>query len=1137
MSEIVASNGDRCVGCGRCVRECPAEMANMIYNGSSGIKSAVDSTRCVICGACIRACKHGARYYSDDTDVFFDDLSKGVSISLIVSPFMAANFTNWKQILVWLKSEGVNKIFDATLGADISIWANLRYIEETNPNFLISSICPAIVSYCETHRGAWLDKLSPVRNPIDCTAVYMKMNHGVEGKIAALSPCIAAAKSSKKAGLIQYNVTPAMLIKYMERRRITPKKEGSGFGGGSSASGSVFTTPGWFGENVEFFTDKPVRIDKLYGSDAYRKLDGRVICEETPWLRILDVMSCGTGCDGCSGGRRDENALLPEAAANPRWTAGLEPRAEHYKKLHLHYDKSLTLSHFMREYSPSAVELKDASEEEIVSAFNLLGKDTDKKRNFDCGACGCDSCGEMAKKIALKLDIPDNCIEKVRQEKAAENIKNTELFVRSVKYLELIHNIGEYMLASEEGGHYGTIELSIKDICDTLNAKGLFLWRDTSDKNSRSHFRRLAGWSEQAIPDTEMVGWERLNNWIEALGNGMFVAKNKNEMARAEKQFFSPESIVSIVALPIFVKGHFWGFTTIFDSTDRIFPIEELSVVSASVMLIVSRIMENEMTEKLILAHEEALAGTKAKSDFLSRMSHELRTPMNAIIGMTKIADNSSDIRKIQYCLNTIRISSSHMLGLINDVLDMAKIAAGKFDLIDAPFDMEKMLVKICDINMDKIAQKGLRLSVIIGDKMGIRYIGDEFRLSQVISNLVSNAVKFTPIDGRIVLSMDEVGERTGRRVLRFSVSDTGIGMTPDQIERIFYAFERADNSMTSYSDGTGLGLAISKNIVEMMNGRMWVESKFGSGSAFIFELELERGDARESASAPDILKSDIKVLIVDDDVQSQKSFKSITARAGARAECAESADGALALVSAACSGGQPYDVVFIKYDMPDINGLDLSKKLGGMINMDSIAIIVSFFEWSKIEERANGLGISRFLTSPPFPTAILEMIKDIACASSPESGSQQEPAEPAFDFSDLTLLLVEDIEINREIFVALLEDTGVDIDIAVNGVEAVRKFSENPGKYDLIVMDIQMPEMNGYDATKTIRSLDDEHARSIPIIAMTANALADDIDKCLASGMNAHVSKPIDEKLIMGKIYEYAGKDAGRRAHNLGKG
>ena len=395
----------------------------------------------------------------------------------------------------------------------------------------------------------------------------------------------------------------------------------------------------------------------------------------------------------------------------------------------------------------------------------------------------------------------------------------------------------------------------------------------------------------------------------------------------------------------------------------------------------ISDLKEAEEKLRLFEITEQA---NRAKSDFLSRMSHEMRTPMNAIIGMAKIAERTDEIDRLRYCLSMIDVSSSHLLRIINDILDMSKIESGKFELDSAPLHIEKILAKVSGIMIEQAEKKNIKLSIVADSSIDDQYIGDELRLTQVITNLMSNAVKFTPDGGKVNLSVSEEQEYDGFSILRFEISDTGIGMTEEQIGKLFNPFEQADGSITREYGGTGLGLTISKSIVEMMDGRIWVETELGEGSTFTFEVKLKHASN-------------------------------------------QTGNGAIPSVPDTPAG---------EAKMPDLTGI--------------------------------------------------------------------------------TILLAEDIEINREIFIALLDSSNVKIDTAGNGKEAVQKFKDNPNRYAAIIMDVQMPLMNGYEATETIRSLDIDRAKEIPIIALTADAFKEDVDRCIACGMNNHLKKPIElEKVI----------------------
>jgi len=540
-------------------------------------------------------------------------------------------------------------------------------------------------------------------------------------------------------------------------------------------------------------------------------------------------------------------------------------------------------------------------------------------------------------------------------------------------------------------------------------------------------------------------------------------------------------------------------------------------------------ISELKKAEEKLRLMDIAEKANQAKSSFLSRMSHEMRTPMNAIIGMTKIAENTEDISKLKHCISVIETSSIQLLGIINDVLDMSKIEAGKFVLENVPMNIEKTLMKVCNIIIDAIEKKNQKLNVVIGNDLHLHYIADDLRLSQVITNLLSNAIKFTPENGKITLTVDEAGQQGNICTLRFSVTDTGIGMTPDQTTHLFGAFEQADGSITRRFGGTGLGLAISKTIVEKMDGRIWVESKYGAGSTFIFEVKLERAPHQETVICDGIRPENLRLLVVESDDDIRKRFISITQNFGIETDIAANAGDALRFVDMARNDKRPYDMIFLAYELESspsaVNGIDFAKQINGKIDRNTVIIITTFLEWSRIEKEALVNDISHYITKPLFPSSVLDSINEVVGNTLKTLEIKTCSAEPRIDLSGVHILLVEDVEINREIFLALLEDTHVAVDCAENGLVAVSKFKENTDVYDLIIMDVQMPEMDGCQATRAIRAMDVPRAKTIPIIAMTANAFREDIDRCLECGMNDHLAKPIDEKSIMKKGLFYSGR------------
>ncbi|MDR0310724.1 MAG: response regulator [Acidobacteriota bacterium] len=533
----------------------------------------------------------------------------------------------------------------------------------------------------------------------------------------------------------------------------------------------------------------------------------------------------------------------------------------------------------------------------------------------------------------------------------------------------------------------------------------------------------------------------------------------------------------------------------------------------------ISNLKKAEEQLRLMTITEQA---NKAKSDFLSRMSHEMRTPMNAIIGMTKIAAGTDEIEKLKYCLATIEQSSTHLLALINDILDMSKIEAGKFELHNAVLRIEEVLKKICNLIMEQTERKDIKLNVFLDTNACIQYIGDELRLSQVITNLISNAVKFTPLNGEITVTVRETERREKNSVLLFDITDTGIGMTEEQSGKLFHAFEQADTSISRRFGGTGLGLAISKSIVEKMGGKIWVESESGKGSSFTFEIELEHTTLIEEKDKNADLKG-MKILVASNDGRICEYFKSVVSGCGVVAETTTNVNDMISLVNTAYDNKRLYDMIFLDYGLRCDDIFGIAKKLNEKTAVNAIVLMASFLTWNKIDAQTRGAGINRFLSMPLLPSNIFNSLRleDVKANKIVDAHNKIDHNVP--DLSNVTILLAEDIEINREIFIALLKDTKINIDAAENGLTAVDKFKQNPDKYDMIIMDVHMPEMDGYEATRAIRRMDISKAKTIPVIAMTADVFREDVEKCLACGMNDHLAKPIDEAEVKRKISAYA--------------
>ncbi|MDR0597932.1 MAG: response regulator [Treponema sp.] len=538
----------------------------------------------------------------------------------------------------------------------------------------------------------------------------------------------------------------------------------------------------------------------------------------------------------------------------------------------------------------------------------------------------------------------------------------------------------------------------------------------------------------------------------------------------------------------------------------------------------------------LARARLEAEAASNAKGNFLANMSHEMRTPMNAIIGMTTLAKSAADLKRKDYCLSKIEEASIHLLGVINDVLDISKIEANKFDLSSTDFNFEKMIQRVVDVINPKVDEKKQDFNLRLDPDIPPSLIGDDQRLAQVIANLLSNAVKFTPEGGTIKLSTSLIKEEQNICTIKIEVIDSGIGISDEQKARLFGSFQQADSSISRRFGGTGLGLAISKRIVEMMGGGIWVRSKPNEGSTFGFTFQVKRGaEARKSLLNERVSRNKLRILAVDDDEDARYCIADFLNLFSLQGDIAAGGEEALALIQK----NGPYDMYFVDWRMPGMDGIELSRRVReeerNNGSRQSAIILISSGEWSAIEGAATEAGVDRFLPKPLLPSSMADIINDCLEA---DSDAVEEGAASYDNFKGFRLLLAEDIEINREIVLALLEPTELTIDCAENGAEALDKFSKDPESYDMIFMDVQMPEMDGYEATRRIRAFENslgsgaesasgdqspaKGARQIPIVAMTANVFRQDIEQCLAAGMNDHVSKPLNFDEVLVKLRKY---------------
>ena len=523
---------------------------------------------------------------------------------------------------------------------------------------------------------------------------------------------------------------------------------------------------------------------------------------------------------------------------------------------------------------------------------------------------------------------------------------------------------------------------------------------------------------------------------------------------------------------------------------------------------------ELEQMNLLRDALDQANRASKAKSVFLSNMSHDIRTPMNAIIGFTALATTHIDQRdQVEGYLKKIMTSGNHLLSLINDVLDMSRIESGKMSLEEKPCSMPDILHGLRSIVQADVHAKQLELYMDAVDVMNEEIYCDRLRLNQILLNLLSNSVKYTPAGGVVSVKVTEKpGAPAGHATYEFCIKDTGIGMSEEFVARIFEPFERERNSTTSGIQGTGLGMAITKNIVDMMNGTISVRSKQGVGTEFIVVVTFRLcTEEREPQTIPEL--KNCRALVVDDDFNTCDSVSCMLQQIGMRAEWTLSGKEAVLRTRQAVMRNDVYSVYIIDWLLPDMNGVEVARRVRKEIGEQVPIIVLTAYDWSEIEDEAREAGISAFCSKPLFLSELRSCLMSVV-------GTEEKMVENSARKGRTNtgrILLVEDNELNQEIATAILSEAGFQVETAEDGRQAVDLVSQSqPGWYQLVLMDVQMPVMNGYEATRCIRQLENRQLADIPILAMTAIAFEEDKQEALRSGMNGHISKPINiEKLL----------------------
>ncbi|MFC1606461.1 response regulator [Candidatus Latescibacterota bacterium] len=671
----------------------------------------------------------------------------------------------------------------------------------------------------------------------------------------------------------------------------------------------------------------------------------------------------------------------------------------------------------------------------------------------------------------------------------------------------------------------GTLEVALGQLVVAAQVDRVHVFKNYTNEASELH---TSLYLEACSPGIEPVSGSGtlmdgtysgpLSRWREMLEQGRPIMGTIDDFTEEEQQFMLPLNTLSSLVLPLQVKSEWFGFVG-FDDTflRRDWTSSDVALLGTTADIIGAFLARQQDEEELVLARDNAEQATKAKSEFLANMSHEIRTPMNAIIGMSHLALKTDLTPKQHDYLRKVDMSAKSLLGLINDILDFSKIEAGKLDMENIEFDLSDTLVNVGNMITVKAMEKdGLEVLFHIDNDVPNSLVGDSLRLGQVLVNLGNNAVKFTE-KGEIVLTSKLLERSDDDVTLRFSIRDSGIGMTEEQKNKLFKAFSQADTSTSRKYGGTGLGLTISKRLVNMMGGDIWVESEPGVGSEFIFTVKLGIGEGKETIPlmlTDDLLK--LPILIVDDSSTARQILSEMLESMGFVADVASSGSDGLSMVMKA-QKDRPYGIILMDWKMAGMDGIETSRRIIDMFDPEDRPkiILVTAYSQEEAQEEVDSVGMDGLLIKPVTPSDLFDAIMEAfgkKAAGRIRASRKDDAAMRMKAFRGSKLLLVEDNEINQQVAQEILEDAGFNVTIANNGLEGVE--AVKAAEYAAVLMDIQMPEMDGYEATHEIRK--DGRFDKLPILAMTANAMTGDREKALEAGMNDHVAKPIDpEKLF----------------------